>query len=51
MIDKVVPRAPVEIMGVFIDGIVLIMKAFFAKLYPKGAIMQLIVTISCMSPQ
>ena len=34
-----------------VDGIVLTMKAFFAEVCPEGAIVQLIATISCISPQ
>ena len=51
MIVKVLPRAPVERMGVLYSWDCSDHEGLFAELCPKGAIVQLIVTISCMSPQ
>ena len=45
MIDKVVPQAPVDIMGVFYRWDYSNHEGFFAELCPEDAIVQLIITI------
>ena len=45
MIDKVVPRAPVEIMGVFYRWDYSNHEGFLAESCPEDVIVQLIITI------